>query len=259
MLFLIFQNQQLIVTENNLPISEKEVALIKTELHYRHKISKLHDQDIYCAEITPDYLLPPPLKLLPLREALNKVAPEWYTIVSKAYAVINWDKYHLFCGRCMTETQKSEEVLERICPTCKNIFYPRISPSVIVLIHKQDQILMARSPHFSKGSFGLIAGFIEPGESAEDAVHREVAEEVGIKIKNLHYYGSQAWPFPDSLMFGFIAEYASGDLVIDHRELEQAGWYHYSDLPGRPSSKVSIGSKILDHFIAIRLKREAGN
>ena len=108
---------------------------------------------------------------------------------------------------------------------------------------------MARSPHFAPGVFGLIAGFVEIGESLEEAVFREVKEEVSLDIKNIRYFTSQPWPFPDSLMVGFIADYAGGDIQIDHREIESAGWYRYDHLPGRPSSGISIASKLLEHFI----------
>jgi NAD+ diphosphatase len=109
---------------------------------------------------------------------------------------------------------------------------------------------MARSPHFIPGAYGLIAGFIEVGESIEEAVHREVKEEVSINIKNLRYFGSQPWPFPDSLMIGFIADYASGEINIDHEEIEAAGWYKFDNLPGRPSTRISIASQLIEHFVA---------
>ena len=108
---------------------------------------------------------------------------------------------------------------------------------------------MASSPHYAPGVYGLIAGFIEAGESAEDALHREVFEEVGIKVQNPVYFGSQPWPFPDSLMLAYTAEYASGDIVICENEIKEAGWYRYDKLPGLPSSRVSIAFKLLDHFI----------
>ena len=114
---------------------------------------------------------------------------------------------------------------------------------------------MSRSPHFPPGRYGLIAGFVEAGESIEAAAYREVEEEVGIKIKNLRYFGSQSWPFPDSLMIAFIAEYASGELIIDHNEIEDAGWYRYDNLPGKPSSSVSIAKKLIEHYIEEQIKK----
>ena len=108
---------------------------------------------------------------------------------------------------------------------------------------------MARGPHFPPGVYGLIAGFVEIGESLEETIHREVKEEVGIEIKNLSYFGSQAWPFPDSLMIAFVADYASGEIVIDKNEIEVAGWYRYDNLPGLPSMNISIASTLLENFV----------
>ena len=108
--------------------------------------------------------------------------------------------------------------------------------------------MMSRSYHFKTGVYGLIAGFIEPGETAEQAVHREVMEETGIKIKNLEYFASQPWPFPDALMLGYTAEYQSGELNIDYNELETAGWFDYQNLPGRPANPRSLASLLLKDF-----------
>jgi NAD+ diphosphatase len=118
-----------------------------------------------------------------------------------------------------------------------------------VLIKKGEHLLMARGSHFPPGIYGLIAGFVETGENLEEAIRREVKEEVGIEIKNPSYFGSQAWPFPDSLMIAFLVEYASGDIQIDKDEIEEAGWYRYDNLPGLPSMKISIASKLLESFV----------
>ena len=134
------------------------------------------------------------------------------------------------------------------CPNCGELFYPRISPAVIVLIKKGNEILLARSPNFPSGLYGLVAGFIEPGESAETAVVREIREEVGIEVKNITYFGTQAWPFPNSLMIGFTAEYDSGEVLPDGVEIEDAGWFSAEKLPVLPG-KISISRKLIDHFL----------
>ena len=125
---------------------------------------------------------------------------------------------------------------------------------MIVLIHQDDHLLMARSAHFPPGVYGLIAGFVEAGESIEEAVHREVKEEVGLTIKSLVYCGSQPWPFPDSLMMAFTADYEAGEITMDQVEIEDAGWYKYDKLPGLPSMALSIAMKLIDDFV-----RVAGN
>lgn len=206
----------------------------------------------FCAEISPDVQLQDEFHAISLKQALSMISPEQYSIGVKAYSFIHWDKNHKFCGQCAAQTVHRAPHFERFCPICHLSFFPRISPSIIVLIHRGDELVMARSPHFGPGIYGLIAGFVEIGESVEEAIHREVKEEVGLQVKNISYFGSQPWPFPDSLMLAFIAEYDSGELVIDNEEIEDAGWYRYDNLPGKPSTEISIAFKLLDNFVRVR-------
>ena len=251
--WFIFQNDQLLILKNeadiklltSLFISPIEAALIR-----RHTLGQTQDGNIYCAELPHDFSIADNMALIPIRHALEILGAEWYSTAVKAYSVINWDKNHHYCGRCGGVTTKLTQTFERVCSNCALTFYPRISPSIIVRITKHDQILLARSHYFKPGVYGLIAGFVEPGETLEEAVHREVKEEIGIHIKNLSYFGSQAWPFPDSLMVSFTADYAHGELVINPEEIEAAGWYDYDKLPGVPSSRISIGRKLIDDFVA---------
>lgn len=250
--WFIFQNEYLLLIKNTegyqLPtrsfLSDMQAPFVR-----QHALGQFNQSHCYCAEIDKETLLLPEIETIPLRKAFGILGADWYNVVSKAFSVINWDRNHQFCGRCGNKTIHKPGTLERVCIECGLSLYPRISPTIIVLIKNGNQILMARSPHFAPGAYGLIAGFVEVGESIEDAVHREVKEEVGIKIKNLHYFGSQPWPFPDSLMVGFIADYASGELSIDHLEIEEAGWYRYDKLPGWPSTSLSIAKKLIDHFV----------
>lgn len=129
--------------------------------------------------------------------------------------------------------------------------YPRISPSMIVLVTRGDEILLARSPRFVTGMYSALAGFVEPGESAEDCVHREVMEEVQVRIKNLKYRGSQCWPFPHSMMLGFHAEYESGEIVPRAEEIEDARWFHVDDLPPLPANR-SIARYLIEAYLAER-------
>jgi NAD+ diphosphatase len=128
------------------------------------------------------------------------------------------------------------------------LFYPRLSPAVIVLVSCGDKVLLARSPGFPPGMYSVLAGFVEPGESIEETIGREIREEVGIEVENLGYFGSQPWPFPNSLMIGFTAEHAGGELCTDPAEIEDAGWYSAGDLPPLPP-KVSIARAMIDEFV----------
>lgn len=251
--WFIFQNDRILVMKQTNGIKLPTHTLL-TELK-PHFLRQFHlgifnQINCHCAEIDASVHLQDDLNPIPLRKAFEVLGMDWYVVTAKASSIINWDKNHQFCGRCGHGTIHKQGTFERICSNCGLPLYPRISPSIIVLIKNDDKILMSRSPHFAPGAYGLIAGFVEVGESIEDAAHREVKEEVGITIKNLSYFGSQSWPFPDSLMIGFTADYASGDLTIDYKELEAADWYRYDNLPGGPSSSISIARKLIDHFIA---------
>ena len=138
------------------------------------------------------------------------------------------------------------------CDSCESQHYPRLAPSMIVLVTRGDEILLARSPRFVIGVYSTLAGFVEPGESVEHCVAREVREEVGLEVKNLHYIGSQGWPFPHSLMLGFHAEYAGGDIVMQEDEIEDARWFRVDDLPPLPASR-SIARHLIDLYVARRL------
>ncbi|MBV9575940.1 MAG: NAD(+) diphosphatase [Gammaproteobacteria bacterium] len=250
--WFIFQNDHLAFIKNDhdyaLPTSHE--AFSASSLLRKYALGLLNQATCYCAEIESAAPMPTAISFIPLRKAFELLGETRYSMAVKAYSIINWDKNHQYCGRCAHVTEHQAGRFERLCTACGLSLFPRISPSIIVLIKKADHLLMARSPHFPPGAYGLIAGFLEAGENIEEAIHREVLEEVGIRIKNLCYFGSQAWPFPDSLMIAFTADYAAGELMIDHQEIEMADWYRFDNLPGRPSSSVSIARKLIDHFIA---------
>lgn len=254
--WFIFQGDYLLLYKQSYQLPDDALlSTIKPNFIRCFQVSHFHHLPCFAAEIEPTVVIPDDIQLIHLKKAFSLISPDWYAAVVKAYSVLNWDRNHQFCSRCGQATIHESSLFERVCPACTLAFYPRISPSVIVLISKDDQILMARSPHFPPGAYGLIAGFVEVGECLEDAVHREVAEEVGIKIKNLCYFGSQPWPFPDSLMMAFMADHASGDIIIDANEIEAADWYRFDALPGRPSTALSIASKLIDHVVEEKAKK----
>ena len=171
-----------------------------------------------------------------------------YHIAGKAVLVNDWYQSHRFCGRCGTRTQLDEKDMMLKCPACGQNHYPRIAPAIIVAIRKDDELLMAKHSYHDNIRFALIAGFVEPGETIEEAVHREVLEEVGVKIKNLKYQKSQSWPFPNSLMLAFTAEYESGDIKVDGDEILKAKWFKKEEII-RYDSDISISDWLIQNFI----------
>jgi NAD+ diphosphatase len=186
---------------------------------------------------------------LPLKSSFAAVSDLWFYPLVKSYHLLDWDKKSKYCSQCGGSIAMRANAFEKVCSSCELSFFPRISPSIIVLIKSENKILLARSAHFAAGIYGLIAGFVEPGETLEQAVHREVYEEVGLKVDNLCYFRSQPWPFPDSLVIGFTADYAGGNISFLDGEIAEAAWYGKDDMPGRPSSSVSIASDLIDSFI----------
>ena len=171
-----------------------------------------------------------------------------FSLIRNANHLQYWRKTHRYCGNCGNRNSNKEDEQALICLHCRHVTYPRISPCVIVLITRGRELLLARSPHFPEKIYSTLAGFIEPGESLEQALHREVKEEVGVSITNLAYFGSQPWPFPDSLMIGFHANYLSGEIVIDQKEIEDAQWFDIDHLPELPS-KLSIGRELIESYL----------
>ncbi|MDE1165416.1 MAG: NAD(+) diphosphatase [Pseudomonas sp.] len=175
-----------------------------------------------------------------------------YKLLAYAAQIGTWAREHRFCGSCGQAMTQIHWERAMYCEGCDLRSYPRISPSMIVLITRGDQILLARSPRFVTGVYSTLAGFAEPGESAEDCVQREVMEEVQLRVRNIRYLGSQCWPFPHSMMLGFHAEYESGDIVPQADEIEDAQWFSIHDLPPLPASR-SIARYLIDHYVAEQL------
>jgi NAD+ diphosphatase len=188
-----------------------------------------------------------------LRSLIGVLDERFFAMAGRATQVITWNAMHRFCGRCGTRTDRGLETerFSRVCPKCGALYFPRLNPAAIVLVHRADEILLARAPQFPKGMYSTLAGFVEPGETVEQTVAREVREEVGIEVKNINYFGSQPWPFPNSLMVAFTAEWAGGELQIETLEIEDAGWYKADDLPQLPP-KISIARAMIDDFLRRR-------
>lgn len=183
-----------------------------------------------------------------LRYLYGDVDDDWYCLANRACHLNSWRKKSRFCGCCGEMMYPSSDEVAMICRNCGNIVYPRISPAIIVAITKGDQILLAHAAKFQGRIYSLIAGYVEPGETLEECVKREVFEEVGLNIKNIKYFTSQPWPYPDSLMTAFTAECESGEIRIDGKEIEDANWYSRDNLPELPS-KASVARKLINVWL----------
>jgi len=215
----------------------------------RLKIGTLQGLSCYAAEMPAGGPLPAGLSFEELRSLFDRLDDRFYEAALTAVHLIEWDRISQFCGKCRGGLKPRTDVQAKECVECGRLEFPRISPAIIVLIERDDTALLARSPRFAGAFFSVLAGFVEPGESLEAAVHREVLEETGIAVKDVRYFGSQPWPFPDSLMIGFTARYESGEIRIDGEEIVEAGWYRADNLPQIPG-KLSIARQLIDWFIA---------
>lgn len=187
---------------------------------------------------------------LKLRNAAEAITEKYGALAFRAYHILNWLENNKFCGCCGHATQVAAQPQEIAikCSACGHLVYPRISPAIIVAVIKDDKILLAHSSRFPAGRYSVLAGFAEPGETLEDCVRREIREEVAIEVADIRYFGSQPWPFPDSLMIAFTACYASGQITVDNNEIVTADWFSATDLPQIPA-RGSISRQLIDWFV----------
>jgi NAD+ diphosphatase len=185
-----------------------------------------------------------------LRSLYGRLDEDLFSVAGRAVQIVEWHRTHRYCGRCGVETEDLPGERARVCPRCGLTSYPRLSPAVIVLVTRGDgdEVLLARSHHFPAGMYSILAGFVEPGESLEEAVVREIGEEAGIELSGLRYFGSQPWPYPNSLMIGFTATYAGGEIRLDEREIADAAWFGRDNLPLLPG-RPSIARRMLDRWL----------
>lgn len=189
--------------------------------------------------------IPDPWFGVELRPLLAGLCPVAFHQLATAKHLLGWYKAHQFCSRCATPLLDSLTERARSCPNCGHIVYPVIAPAVIVAVKKGDTLLLARNKNFPGARHSVIAGFVEAGETLEQTVVREVREEVGIEVCNIRYVASQSWPFPNSLMLGFFADYASGEIQVDGQEIAFADWFRKDNLPEIPP-KGSISRNLID-------------
>jgi NAD+ diphosphatase len=210
-------------------------------------LGRLAGIDCYAAELTGEP--PAGFSWQGLRALFSVLEDAQFALAGRALQLVDWDRSHQFCGRCGARTEAKRDERVRVCPSCKLSAYPRVAPAVMALVRRGRELLLARSPHFPAGMYSALAGFVEPGESLEQCLAREVAEEVGVQISNTRYFASQSWPFPHSMMIAFVCEWSSGEIRPQEGEIEEANWFDVLQLPKLPS-KISIARRLIDAISA---------
>ena len=224
------------------------------QLDHAIYLGKLEEQPCFALEVAEEPK-GDDLRLDGLRELFGRLPDEHHGVAGRAFQTLEWYRNHAFCGRCGTPTELADSERARGCPRCGAMFYPRISPAVIMLVERDGRMLLAHNRNFRGPFYSCLAGFVDPGESLEDAVAREVAEEVGIEVAGITYFGSQPWPFPSQLMIGFNAVHASGEIRLGgDPEVENARWFDPDDLPALPG-RFSLARRLIEAFVALARAR----
>jgi NAD+ diphosphatase len=250
--WFLFQGNQILVRREDgqasvpIVVDPRDLGLHPLRDQYLGTLAGRH---CYSGECAPEVPAPGGYIWSGLRALFGLFDDAMFALAGRAMQIMDWDRTHLYCGCCGTPTELKPGERARQCPNCGQVHYPRIAPAVMALVQRGDQLLLARSPHFVPGMYSALAGFVEPGESLEHCLVREVKEEVGIKVGNLRYFSSQPWPFPHSLMIAFNCDWVEGEITPDPTEIEAAGWFDLERLPVLPN-KISIARRLIDSTIA---------
>ena len=220
-----------------------------------HYLGDLDATACVAVSLSDDVDAPDGWRYAGLRSLFFRLQEPLLAIAARAFQVVEWDRTHRYCGRCGTPTRDKPGERAKECPACGHVAYPRVTPAMMVLVTRGRELLLARSPRFPPGMYSALAGFVEPGETIEDCIRREVREEVGIEVGNIEYFSSQSWAFPHSLMIAYTAEYAGGELRPDESEIAEARWFAWDAVPELPPS-ISISRRLIAATIA-RLAKDA--
>ena len=248
---IILRNQEFLTSETSefLLFEEDDLKWSEMEMVNKQFLGYLNNKPCFLSELTNESKLDEDLLLTPLRNLLGRIPDSLFTICSRSLQLSEWTNNNQFCGSCGSKMNKHETERAMFCECNNLLVYPRISPCIIVLVTKGEQLLLAHNKNFPGTFYSTLAGFIEAGESAESAIHREIYEEVKVNVKNIQYFGSQSWPFPSQLMLGFHAEYLDGDITPDGEEIDLADWFHYRELPQVPTGNISISGQLIESYI----------
>ena len=248
---IILRNQEFLTSKTSefLIYEEDDLKWSEMEFEDRQFIGYLNNRPCFLFELTNESLLSEDTALTPLRNLLGRIPDSLFTICSRSIQLSDWKKNNQFCGICGSKMTNHESERAMFCECNNLMIYPRISPCVIVLVTNGEDLLLAHNKNFPGTFYSTLAGFIEAGESAESAIHREIYEEVKVTVKNIEYFGSQSWPFPSQLMLGYHAEYSDGDIKPDGVEIDKADWFNYKQLPQVPTGNISISGQLIESYI----------
>ena len=254
-LTIILKDQEFLTSKNSdfLIFEEEDIKWSEMSIVNRQFLGFLNNKPCYLSELTSESKIDDGTMLTPLRNLLGRIPDSLFTVCSRSIQLSEWYKNNQFCGACGSKMQRHNTERAMYCECNNLLIYPKISPCIIVLVTKGEELLLAHNKNFPGAFYSTLAGFIEAGESAESAIHREIYEEVKIKVKNIKYYGSQSWPFPSQLMLGYHAEYLEGDITPDGEEIDSADWFNYRKLPQVPTGNISISGQLIESYIE-RLK-----
>ncbi len=244
-LWFVFRGTDLLVAEPaRLPrcASPAELGLAAQRTQY---LGVLADEHCFAAEVGIGLDAPAGFAWQGLRSLFGMLDEAAFALAGRALQIIDWDRTHQFCGACGMATVARASERSRECRACGLVVYPRLAPAIMALVRRGSDMLLARSPRFPKDMYSALAGFVEPGETLEQCLQREVEEEVGMRVCNVRYFASQPWPFPHSLMIAFFADHESGEIRIDGVEIEDAQWFKIGTLPRLPA-KISIARRLID-------------
>ncbi len=262
-LWIIFSRDKLLVRKSADSLFQGTWSELSLLTHHQSSVFELpalsehHDlsHPVFILDLGAEHVEDEQWEFTSLRNLMAAGSEALFNVLSRAWQYVHFLRTHRYCGQCGAQMEQVDWEMAMQCHQCKHRAYPRVSPCIIVGIYRKNQILLAKGVrHKESGMYSTLAGFVESGESLEQAVHREVAEEVGVKIKNLSYFNSQPWPFPHSLMMGFLAEYESGEIVPEPGEIDDAQWFDIDNLPKIPP-KLSIAGKLIEAM----LEREASD
>lgn len=251
----LFYKRDIVVKENSKFLSISEVEQLGIDNSKIIYIGTAEGNDYYAANAFTEELIKG-CSITDIGDIRDEVFENIFSLVLRGLHFLNWLDKTKYCSSCGNEVHIQPKKAYMECSNCGNIMYPFVNPCIIVAVLKEDKILLAHSPHFPPKLYSTLAGFVEPGESLEEAVKREVREEVGIEIKNIKYFGTHPWPFSNSIMIGFIAEHASGEIQIDNNEIEAADWFSLDNLPNIPEYSLSFARVIIDYVIESRKNTE---